>query len=71
MAPSLEAIATEHAGRIHIAKLDIESNARATERHQVRSLPTLIVFRGGEELTRLVGLKGKARLLTELAPYLD
>ena len=70
IAPILEQIATERAGTIQIAKLNVDDNLATQARFDVMSIPTLILFKGGEPILRLVGAKGKGQLLEELDRYL-
>ena len=70
IAPVLEDIAKEHSGRISIAKLNVDENPDTARRFEVLSIPTLIIFKDGEPHKRLVGAKGKAQLLQELAEYI-
>jgi thioredoxin 1 len=70
IAPILDEIATEQAGQLTVAKLNVDDNPEIARRFDVMSIPTLIVFREGEPAKRLVGSMGKARLLEELADYL-
>src|SRR3954447_22321807 len=70
IAPVLEDIAKEHAGRIQIAKLNVDDNPNVARRYDVMSIPTLLVFADGEVKMRLVGAKGKAQLLEELAEFI-
>ena len=70
IAPVLEEIAKEQAGKIQIGKLNIDDNLDVTRRYDVMSIPTLILFRDGEPLARLVGAKPKGQLLQELSAYL-
>jgi thioredoxin 1 len=70
IAPVLEDIAKENAGRVQIAKLNVDENPNVARRYDVMSIPTLLVFADGEVKKRLVGAKGKAQLLEELAEYL-
>lgn len=67
VAPVLEEIAAERAGRLTVAKLDVDSNPETARDFQVVSIPTLILFIGGKPVKRIVGAKGKAALLRELA----
>ena len=67
IAPVLEEIATELAGELVVASLDVDRNPAATRRHDVTAMPTMIYFSGGIEQRRLVGARGKGRLLAELA----
>src|SRR5919108_3991700 len=70
IAPTLEEIATEHRQRLRIAKLNVDDNPETAMRYNVMSIPTLLVFKGGEPVKRLVGAKGKGQLLQDLAEYI-
>ena len=70
VAPILEEIATEQAGSIRIAKVNVDEAPDLARRFEVMSIPTLILFDGGVPAKRMVGAKGKAQLLEELADYL-
>ena len=70
IAPILEEISSERAGRIEVAKLNIDENLDVTRRYDVMSIPTLILFKHGEPAFRVVGARGKAQLLRELEAYL-
>ena len=67
--PVLEDIASEHAGKIQIVKLNVDDNPNVARRFDVMSIPTLLIFVDGEVKKRLVGAKGKAQLLEELAEF--
>lgn len=70
VAPVLEEIATERANDLTIAKIDIDANPDTARNFQVISIPTMILFKGGEPVKRIVGAKSKAALLRELAEEL-
>jgi thioredoxin 1 len=70
IAPVLDEIATEQAGRITIGKLNIDDNPDAARRYDVMSIPTLLVFKDGTPVKRIVGAKGKAQLLQDLAEFI-
>ena len=70
IAPILDEIATEQAGKITIAKLNIDDNPDAARRFDVMSIPTLILFQDGEPKKKLIGAKGKGQLLEELSDFL-
>lgn len=61
MDPILDALSTELAGRFKIVKLDVETNPSTTVRYNVRSMPTLIVFRNGQPADMKVGA-GQSRV---------
>jgi thioredoxin 1 len=72
IAPVLEEIASENGEKLQIAKLNVDDNPNVAMRYNVMSIPTLLVFKPGEsaqEARRLVGAKGKAQLLQELAEF--
>lgn len=62
IAPTIDALATEYAGKVTIGKMDIDSNPKVPERYQVRSIPTLLVFKGGQVVESVVGLAQKDEL---------
>ena len=70
VAPVLEQIAAEHGEHLTVAKLDVDANPLTAQQYQVVSIPTLILFRGGEPVARIVGARGKSELLSELTDYL-
>jgi thioredoxin 1 len=70
IAPILEEIASEQGEKIQIAKLNVDEAADIARRFEVMSIPTLIVFDNGVPAKRIVGAKGKAALLDDLADYL-
>jgi thioredoxin 1 len=70
IAPILDEIASEQAGKVRIAKLNVDENPDIARRFDVMSIPTLIVFKDGEAQKRMVGAKGKGQLLEELADFL-
>ncbi len=68
--PILEEIAEEQAGKIQIAKLNIDDSLEVTRRLEVLSIPTLILFKDGEPAVRVIGSKPKGQLLQALSAYL-
>jgi len=62
IAPLIEELATELQGQATIAKLDVEQAQRTTASFQVMSIPTIIIFKDGKEVERIVGLTDKDRL---------
>ena len=67
VAPVLEEIANEKVGALTIAKIDVDANPATARDFQVVSIPTMILFKDGAPVKRIVGAKGKAALLRELA----
>ena len=70
IAPVLSEIATEYAGKITVAKLNVDDNPDSARRFDVMSIPTLIVFQGGVLKKRLIGAKGKGQLLQDLSEFI-
>ena len=66
MAPILEALAQEYSGRIKFVKLDTEENFDISDRYGVRSLPTLLLFKDGQQVDRIFGARPKADLARNL-----
>jgi thioredoxin 1 len=67
VAPVLEEIASERSEQLTVAKLDVDANPETAQSFQVVSIPTLILFKDGQPVKRIVGAKGKAALLRELS----
>lgn len=70
VAPVLDEIAKEKSGSLTVAKVDVDANPATARDFQVVSIPTLILFKDGQPVKRIVGAKGKAALLRELADVL-
>jgi len=68
--PIVEEIAKDQAGKVKVAKLNVDENPEIAMRFNVMSIPTLLVFQKGEVAKRLVGAKGKGQLLQELTEFL-
>ena len=70
VAPMLEAVAAERAGKLKIAKLNVDENPRSAARFQVQAIPTMIVFRGPLEVDQIRGAMPKPALEARLARVL-
>ncbi|HTJ74313.1 MAG TPA: thioredoxin [Acidimicrobiales bacterium] len=70
VAPVLEQIARENAGKIRLAKLNVDDAPAVAQRFNIMSIPTLMVFQDGVAKKRIVGAKGKGQLLEDLAEFL-
>ena len=70
IAPILEEIASDHTGKVTVAKLNVDDAPGLARRFDVMSIPTLIVFQDGAAKKRLVGAKGKGQLVEELSEFL-
>jgi len=70
MAPQFEAAAPRLEPRVRVAKVDTEAQPGLGQRHGIRSIPTLVLFRGGREVARQSGAVGTAQILQWVAPHL-
>lgn len=71
MTPILEVVAGEQADRLRVFTVDADAHPDISVRYAIRSLPTMLVFREGALVGRLVGARPKARLVRELADLLS
>jgi thioredoxin 1 len=71
IAPVLEELATELDGKLVIGKLDVDENPDTSAAYGVLSIPTLLLFKDGEPVDRIVGAQPKAQLLKRLQPHLS
>lgn len=63
IAPAIDALADEYKGKVKVAKMDIDSNQKTPEQYGIRSIPTLLVFKGGRVVEQIVGTGGgKAKI---------
>jgi len=69
VAPILDELAASHAGRVKIAKLNVDENPRTASRFGIQSIPTMLVFRQGKEVDRLVGALPKQQIEARLARF--
>jgi len=70
VAPVVEELSEEYAGRLKVAKLDVDQNEALSMRYGVQSIPTLILFANGQEAERIVGFLPKPQLLSKIKPHL-
>jgi thioredoxin 2 len=70
IAPILQDVAAEMAGRVRVAKLNVDENPVTASRFHIQSIPSLLIFRGGREVDRLVGVQPKSEIARRLANVL-
>jgi len=68
--PMLDEVAEEHIGKIKVAKVNVDDNQDLATRFQIRAVPTLLLFQGGQVKETMVGMTGKKDLEKKLASYL-
>ena len=66
IAPVIDELATELSGRVKVAKLNVDENPATATRFSLRSIPTLLVMKGGREVDRLIGVQAKQEILRRL-----
>jgi thioredoxin 1 len=71
LAPAVEKLAEEYAGRLRVGKLDADAFPSVARNYDVHSVPTLLLFVNGAVALRIAGVKSKATLSEHLEPYLD
>ena len=69
VSPVVEEIGRDKGEALQVAKLNIDDNPDVTRRFGVMSIPTLMLFKDGEEIARVVGARGKDALLKEIDPH--
>ena len=69
IAPVLEEIANEYEEQLQVVKLDVDQNSQSAMQYGVMSIPTLILFKSGQPVERVVGFMPKEKLLKKLTPH--
>ena len=70
VSPVVEEIGRDKGASLEVAKLNIDDNPEITRKYGVMSIPTLMLFKDGLELARVVGARGKDALLKEIDPHI-
>jgi thioredoxin 1 len=71
MAPTVDAVASEYAGKMKVGKLNTDDNPGTAMRYGIRGIPTLLLFKDGKVVEQRVGALPKPELLKMIAPHLD
>jgi thioredoxin 1 len=66
LAPTVDTIAEEYAGRVKVGKVNTDENPQVATQHGIQSIPTLMVFKGGQVVDRLVGALPKEKITEKL-----
>lgn len=67
LAPTMDEVAAEMAGRVRVAKLNVDENPGVADRLNISGIPTLLLFQGGREVDRMVGARPKGEILRRLS----
>lgn len=70
IAPAIEALAKDYEGKARIAKLDVDANQATAAQYEILSIPTMIIFKDGEPVDRLVGVMPKEFLAQRLDKWI-
>jgi thioredoxin 1 len=70
IAPIVERLAEKYAGRLKVAKLDVDSNQELAIRYQVMSIPTLLFFKNGQVVDRIIGAVGEQEIVRRIEALL-
>ncbi|MGB9683880.1 MAG: thioredoxin [Candidatus Bathyarchaeales archaeon] len=71
MAPIVEELAKEYAGKVLVGKINVDENPATADQFQVFSIPTLVIMKSGEEVDRIVGFVPKSQIEARLKKYLE
>jgi thioredoxin 1 len=69
MAPTIDVVATEYAGKVKVGKLDVDANGGTAMRYNIRGIPTLLLFKGGNVVEQRVGAMGKSEVIKMLESH--
>ena len=69
VAPIVEKIAEKFAGKLKVGKLNTDENMQLASKYQIMSIPSLIIFKGGKEVNRIIGAMPEDALAAKVQPY--
>jgi thioredoxin 1 len=70
IAPTVEEIAKEYDGKLKVCKLDVDSNPQTAMKYGIRSIPTLLIVKGGQVVEQMVGAVPKRQMVDKITPHL-
>lgn len=70
MTPTVDAVATDYAGRVKVGKLNVDENTGTAARYQIRGIPTLLLFKGGRIVEQRVGAMGRTDVQKMIEPHI-
>ena len=71
IAPIVDALANEYQGRVKVAKVDVDRNQIVAQQYGVKSIPTLLIFKGGKVVSQVVGAVPRGKLEAELKKHIE
>jgi thioredoxin 1 len=70
LAPTVDAISEEYEGKVKVGKVNTDENPQIATQHQINSIPTMMIFKGGEVVERMVGALPKEKITEKLDAHL-
>jgi thioredoxin 1 len=70
IAPVVEEIAREYEGKLKVGKVDVDNNSQTAMTYGIRSIPTLMIFKGGKVVEQIIGALPKKSLMDKLTPHM-
>jgi thioredoxin 1 len=71
IAPIVEELATEYEGKLKIGKVDVDNHQKIAMQYGIRSIPTLLMFKGGKVVEQIIGAAPKKTLVEKLSKHLN
>ena len=71
IAPVVEELAKEYDGKLKVTKMDVDANPKTAMQFGIRSIPTLMVFKGGQVVEQIIGAVPKRHLVEKVTPHLN
>jgi len=71
IAPVVEELAGEYDGKLKVTKMDVDANPRTAAEYGIRSIPTLLIFKGGRVVEQIIGAVPKRHLVEKVTPHLN
>ncbi|HZY09881.1 MAG TPA: thioredoxin [Bacteroidota bacterium] len=71
IAPVVEELAKEYDGKLKVTKMDVDANPQTAMKFGIRSIPTLMVFKGGKVVEQIIGAVPKRHLVDKVSPHLN
>ena len=70
LTPTVEAVAADHVGKLKVAKLNVDDNPATAARYGIKGIPTLVLYKNGQEKERIVGVTSKENIVGMISPHL-
>jgi thioredoxin 1 len=71
VAPTIDQLALEYAGKLKVVKVDVDQNIEVSSRYGVLSIPTIMLFKGGHAVEKMIGALPKPALVAKIQPHLS